>query len=73
MEHEKLESHPEEVSTTSSVHQVFSEKGVKEEEPDEDMLAGIKSDLVNFHRSPILDNALINGLAASYKGNIRSR
>ena len=44
--HEKLEPNPEEVSTTSSVHQVFHEKGVEEEEKDEDMLAGVKADLV---------------------------
>ena len=47
VEHEKLEAHPEDVSETSSVHQVFHEKGVPEEPPDEDMLAGLKSDLVS--------------------------
>lgn len=46
VEREKLEPHPEEVSTTSSVHQVFHEKGVEEGEKDEDMLAGVKADLV---------------------------
>lgn len=47
VEHENLEVHPEEVSESSSVHQVFHEKGVEEEQPDEDMLAGVKSDLVS--------------------------
>ena len=51
MEHEKLEPHPEEVSTTSSVHQVFHEKGVEEGEKDEDMLAGVKADLVGIRIS----------------------
>ena len=46
VEHEKLEINPEEVSATSSVHQVFHEKGVEEEPRDEDMLAGVKADLV---------------------------
>lgn len=48
VEHEKLEPHPEEVSTTSSVHQVLHEKGVEEAEKDEDMLAGVKADLVGL-------------------------
>ena len=48
--HEKLEPNPEEVSTTSSVHQVFHEKGVEEGEKDEDMLAGVKADLVGRSR-----------------------
>jgi len=46
--HEKLEPHPEEVSVYSSTHQTFSEKGVEEPERDEDMLAGIKADLVGL-------------------------
>ena len=50
VEHEKIEPHPEEVSATSTVHQVFSEKGVEEEEKDEDMLAGVKADFVSFPR-----------------------
>ncbi|KAL8829902.1 MAG: hypothetical protein Q9191_001745 [Dirinaria sp. TL-2023a] len=41
---EHLEPHPDQVSSVSSVHQVFHEQGVKEPEKDEDMLAGIKSD-----------------------------
>lgn len=48
VEHEKIEAHPEEVSALSSVHQVFQEKGVEEEQQDEDMLAGVKADLVGF-------------------------
>jgi len=46
VEAEKLELHPEDVSTTSSVHLAFHEKGVEEPEKEEDMLAGVKSDLV---------------------------
>jgi len=48
VEHEVLEPHPEEVSTTSSVHQVFYEKATEEPERDEDMLAGVKADLVGL-------------------------
>lgn len=48
LEREKLEVHPDEVSTASSVHGVFSEKGVEEPETSEDMLAGVKEDLVGF-------------------------
>ena len=48
LEREKLEVHPDEVSTASSVHGVFSEKGVEEPEKSEDMLAGVKEDLVGF-------------------------
>lgn len=43
----EIEPHPEEVSTVSSVHQVFEEKGVEEPEKDEDMLAGVWQDLVS--------------------------
>lgn len=46
VEMEKLETHPEEVSADSSVHQIFQEKGVEEPEKDEDMLAGVYADLV---------------------------
>lgn len=46
---EELEPHPEEVSTASSVHQVFEEKGVPDTEKDEDMLAGVYSDIVRHH------------------------
>ena len=48
VEYEKIVPHPEEVSATSTVHQVFHEKGVEEVEKDEDMLAGVKADLVSF-------------------------
>ena len=41
-----LEPHPEAVSTVSSVHQVFHEQGVEEEDKGEDVLAGVKGDLV---------------------------
>lgn len=47
---EHMEPHPEEVSATSSVHEVFHEKGVDEGEKDEDMLAGVKEDLVGSQR-----------------------
>ena len=45
---QELEKHPNEVSSTSSVHQIFHEQGVEEEpkEKDDDMLAGVKHDLV---------------------------
>ena len=46
LEREELEQHPEEVSTSSSTHQIFSEKGVEEPEKEEDMLAGVKADIV---------------------------
>ena len=42
----KLKPHPERVSETSTVHPVFSEVGVPEEEQDVDMMAGLRSDLV---------------------------
>lgn len=48
VEHEVLEPEPEHVSSTSSVHQVFHEKATEEPEKDEDMLAGVKADLVGF-------------------------
>lgn len=43
---DELEPHPEEVGPASSVHQVFQEKGVPDTEKDEDMLAGVYSDIV---------------------------
>lgn len=43
---EELEPHPDEVSSSSSIHQVFHEKGTPEEEKEEDMLAGVYGDLV---------------------------
>ena len=46
VEQDKIEPHPNEVTATSSVHQVFQEKGVEEAEKEEDMLAGVKEDLV---------------------------
>lgn len=44
---EELVPHPEEVSTDSSVHQLFHEKGTGDQEQEEDMLAGVYSDLVS--------------------------
>ncbi|QDS74770.1 hypothetical protein FKW77_001576 [Venturia effusa] len=42
---EKIEAHPELVSTTSSTHALFSELGTKDPEKDTDMTAGIAADL----------------------------
>lgn len=43
--HEKLKPTPETVSTTSSIHPIFEEQGVKTPEKDIDMMAGVKSDI----------------------------
>jgi len=43
---QKIVAVPEEVSSTSSVHKAFQEKGVEEQEQDVDMMAGIRSDFV---------------------------
>lgn len=45
---QELEKQPDQVSSTSSVHQIFHEQGVEEEpkEKEDDMLAGVKHDLV---------------------------
>lgn len=68
VEHQKIEPHPEEVSASSTVHQVFGEKGVEEsEEKDEDMLAGVKADFVSFFYWLSLGNALIMGLQKTIK------
>jgi len=49
-----LEAHPDEVSTVSSVHQIFEEKGVEEDaDKGEDMLAGVKGDLVRTKSSSV--------------------
>lgn len=42
---QELEHHPEEVSSVSTVHQVFHEKGTPDTEKDVDMLAGVYGDL----------------------------
>ncbi|RDI81503.1 hypothetical protein Vi05172_g8408 [Venturia inaequalis] len=42
---EKIEAHPELVSTSSSTHALFSELGTKEPEKETDMSAGIVADL----------------------------
>ncbi|TLD21662.1 hypothetical protein E2P81_ATG08250 [Venturia nashicola] len=42
---EKIEAHPELVSTTSSTHAIFSELATKEPEKETDMSAGIVADL----------------------------
>jgi len=43
--HEKLKATPETVSTTSTIHPIFEEQGVKTPEKDIDMMAGVKSDI----------------------------
>ncbi|KAL8920145.1 MAG: hypothetical protein Q9172_004627 [Xanthocarpia lactea] len=63
----ELEPHPEEVSLASSVHQVFEEKGVPETEKDEDMLAGVYSDIKTIKETFALNEvpreALFVGMA----------
>ena len=73
VEYEKIVPHPEEVTATSSVHEIFHEKGVEEVEEDEDMLAGVKADLVSFLSPGPLGKALISRIAANHKGNLCSR
>ena len=51
VEQEKIVPHPDQVSTTSSVHQVFHEQGVPDPDEDVDMLADVKSDLVGQFRN----------------------
>ncbi|KAK4695059.1 hypothetical protein P7C71_g2621, partial [Lecanoromycetidae sp. Uapishka_2] len=67
VEHEVLQPEPEQVSTTSSVHQVFHEKATEEPEKDEDMLAGVKADLKTIKETFALDEvpreALVIGMA----------
>ncbi|KAL9029301.1 MAG: hypothetical protein Q9196_002441 [Gyalolechia fulgens] len=62
-----LKQHPDEVSTTSSVHQIFHEKGVPDEEKDIDMLAGVYGDLKvvrdTFALNEVPREALYIGLA----------
>ncbi|KAI4178787.1 MAG: hypothetical protein LQ348_005536 [Seirophora lacunosa] len=64
---EELEPHPEEVNSGSSVHQVFHEKGTPDEEKEEDMLAGVYSDLrvikETFALNEVPREALFMGLA----------
>ena len=57
---QKLEAHPETVSSTSSTHPVFGEVGMPEDQhKDDDMMAGVKGDLVsrefpvNYSRSAV--------------------
>ncbi|CAF9942708.1 MAG: hypothetical protein ALECFALPRED_009926 [Alectoria fallacina] len=68
VEHQKIEPHPEEVSASSSVHQVFGEKGIEEsEEKDVDMLAGVKADFKvikdTFALNEVPREALVIGMA----------
>ena len=67
VEYEKIVPHPEEVSATSSVHEVFHEKGVEEVEKDEDMLAGVKADLVSSFHSRPLGKALMSRVQQTIK------
>ena len=60
----RLMPNPEEVSPTSSVHQVFHEKGVEDQEKDEDMLAGVKADIVSL--SYICLGTILTLLPAGY-------
>ena len=48
VEQEKIIAHPDQVSSTSSVHQVFHEQGVPDQEQDVDMLAEFRSDMVRL-------------------------
>ena len=57
--HEKLEPSPETVSSTSSIHPVFSEQGVESPQNEVDMLKGVKSDIVRTKAS-ILHAKLLN-------------
>ena len=72
-----LERHPDEVSTTSSVHEIFHEQGVDEseaKEKDEDMLAGVKHDLVSgLNRSESVCPMLTRGRKRSRKHSICPR
>ena len=45
---EKLEVHPDLVSAESSVHPLFHEVATPDPEPDTDMMAGIRNDLVGL-------------------------
>ncbi|KAL9100887.1 MAG: hypothetical protein Q9163_003798 [Psora crenata] len=67
VKHDKIEVHPDLVSSTSSVHQVFHEQGVDDPEKDADMLAGVKEDLKTIKETFALDEvpreALIIGMA----------
>ena len=71
----ELVPHPEEVSTTSSVHQIFHEKGVEETEKDDDMLAGVWQDLVRSPERPSIAKStrgLIVSCLANNQGNVRT-
>jgi hypothetical protein len=50
---EKLEAHPDLVSTTSSTHPLFNEIGTKDSEKDADMSAGIVADIVSMITSTL--------------------
>jgi len=52
LQSQKIVAVPEEVTTTSTVHKAFQEKGVEQEEQDVDMMAGIRSDFVCLCTAP---------------------
>ena len=72
LEHEKIKPHPDEVSATSSVHEVFHEQGVEEPEKEEDVLADLKSDLVWFPCPASINDALMTGVVESCQRDILS-
>lgn len=55
----RLEAHPKEVSSGSSVRHVIHEEGSQEVEKDTDMLAGVRADLVRFLNTIGVVRALI--------------
>ena len=73
MEREKMEAHPNEVSAVSSVHQVFGEKGVEEPEKEEDMLAGVKEDLVRSPHWHLDDLQVAKAVPENNQGNLRTQ
>jgi len=53
---QKLEAHPDIVSSTSSTHALFSEVGTEEKQDDGDMMAGVKGDLKTIKDTFKLDD-----------------
>lgn len=67
---EKLQSNPKEVSLGSSVRQVFHEKGVEDPKKEEDMMAGIKADVVSF-LSPVITQSQQNSINNGSREQLR--
>ncbi|KAK5075820.1 hypothetical protein LTR24_009854 [Lithohypha guttulata] len=67
LQSQKIVAVPEEVTTTSTVHKAFQEKGVEQEEQDVDMMAGIRSDFTTivdtFSLKDVPQRAMYMGLA----------